>query len=841
MSNQTSSTDSAFKIPMAPQFYPSQAESLLFQDIIEEKAEALRNLLNDFLKVQPYRKFDVEFNSFLKRIRRIIIEGHRSGSNVSRITNSSQIAPLYARPSASFNYRPSTSFNYRPPTMSMVSSSDYGTMRIPENNFQPIESRELSNPFKPPDCLQPRVVLSRIDQSVHNSHESPSISATVIEVSQNRSITIKGNNTHEIARKSKSKSLSRNEQTARNTYSDVTFDENNENENVDVDVNVNDDNNSIESLLEDVGFKIVVGLTENNETSKKNNASLHHNNTNKTNALGNVEKFLSMWSLNMKLIKSSQQSNISKHVLILTGNLLGEDRLTVVEKRHEAGILEGRKENNLVKTKNGLYRLVGNIIGGSPNELYQVCLSINGIPRTWRNIVKHLTGTENKTKNLFDFSISSPAGPMTKPIKASVNLDASMTRKGTTYSKNITLTNHKRKLIECDETENNKIKHRKFGEHIPSILASTPKKPKKQLTMFETPSQILKNKFSQKICSNLNKPRKLNNINDSIHINKKRKSQSTEQISTFLKPKTPEKTFLSSNNSTKNAKQISGNSTVGSKNNTKPSNQTSINSSKISNNSATKSKNKTLENCFLSMRSSNNSKQESKMKTSINSTNHSVDKSKENVKVSKQTTAKIPKDKTATKNVSIVKEIKKKKVSSSKIALTKTNNKCVKAIKPKAKICHDSLNSVDSHQKVKGNKSKTKEVHCPPKGPSAEVDLFDCVDHGDYGNISDYNLMASPSKLSVASGNDKSRSVTPPLFNHQWSSSAKSLVASEPPTPLSKSIEAKALKRVKAPKITLEDEIKYNKKKNTKRSIDFKTVSNKINKMLEFGEEYDED
>lgn len=308
-----------------------------------------------------------------------------------------------------------------------------------------------------------------------------------------------------------------------------------------------------------------------------------------------------------------------------------------------------------------------------------------------------------------------------------------------------------------------------------------------------------------------------------------------------MKPKTPEKTFLSSNNSTKNAKQISGNSTVGSKNNTKPSNQTSINSSKISNNSATKSKNKTLENCFLSMRSSNNSKQESKMKTSINSTNHSVEKSKENVKVSKQTTAKIPKDKTATKNVSIVKEIKKKKVSSSKIALTKTNNKCVKAIKPKAKICHDSLNSVDSHQKVKGNKSKTKEVHCPPKGPSAEVDLFDCVDHGDYGNISDYNLMASPSKLSVASGNDKSRSVTPPLFNHQWSSSAKSLVASEPPTPLSKSIEAKALKRVKAPKITLEDEIKYNKKKNTKRSIDFKTVSNKINKMLEFGEEYDED
>ncbi|XP_025195441.1 uncharacterized protein PFB0145c-like [Melanaphis sacchari] len=832
MSNQTSSTDSAFKIPMAPQFYPSQSESLLFQDIIEEKAVALRNVLNDFLKVQPYRKFDIEFNSFLKRIKRIIIDGHRSGSNISRVTNSSQIAPLYARPSASFNYRPSTSFNYRPPTtVSMVSSSDYGTLRLPENNFQPIEPRELSNPFKPPDCLQPRVVLSRIDQSGHNSHESHSISATVIEVSQNHNETVKENNIHEVARKSKS--LSRNEPTARNTYSDVTFDENNQNvtfnEN-NQNQNVDDDNNSIESLLEDVGFKIIVGLTENNETKKKN-ASQHSNN--KSNVLGNVEKFLSMWSLNMKLIKSSQQSNISKHVLILTGNLLSEDKLTVVEKRHEAGILEGRKENNLVKTRNGLYRLVGNIIGGSPNELYQTCLSINGIPRTWRNIVKQLTGTENKTKNVFDFSISSPAGPITKPTRATMNLDASMTRKGTTYSKNITLVNHKRKLSEYDETENNKIKHRKFGEHLPLLLASTPKKPKKQPTMFETPSQILKNKFSQNI---LNKQRKLNNVNDSIHINKKRKSQSKEQTSKFLKPKTPEKTLLSSNNSTKYAKQISRNSSVGSKNNTKLSNQ----SSKISNSSVSKSKSKTLENSSVSTRSLNNSKQQSKLKTSINSTNHSVEKSKENVKAIKQITPKMPKNKTVTKHVNVAKEIKKKKVSTSGSALTKTNNKCIKAIKPKAKICDESLNNTNTHQKLKANKSKTKQVHCP-NGSSTGLDLFGCIDHGDFGNVSDYNVMASPGKLSVVLGNDKSRSVTPPLFNCQWSSTAKSLVASEPPTPLSKSMEAKALKRVKAPKITLEDEMKYNKKKNSKQSIDFKTVSNKINKMLEFGSGYDED
>jgi len=318
MSNQTNTTDSTFKMPMAPPAYPSQSEALLFQDIIEEKTIALHSILNDFLKVHPYRKFDIEFNMFLKRVKRIIIDGHRAGANVSRITNSSHIAPLYARPSASFNYRPSTSFNYRPPTtISMVSSNDHSMLRIPENNFHSIEPNEHSNPFKPPDCLQPRVVLPRIDQSSCVSHESPSTSSTIMKVSQNHNVTVEENNTHEIAQQSKS--LSTNRQTARNTYSDVTFEENKSASESHKNENINDDNNSIESLLEDVGFKIIVGLTENkSEISKKSNASQHYNN--QLNLIENVEKFLSMWSLNMKLIKSSEQS--SKYVLILTGNLI---------------------------------------------------------------------------------------------------------------------------------------------------------------------------------------------------------------------------------------------------------------------------------------------------------------------------------------------------------------------------------------------------------------------------------------------------------------------------------------------------------------------------------------
>jgi len=352
-----------------------------------------------------------------------------------------------------------------------------------------------------------------------------------------------------------------------------------------------------------------------------------------------------------------------------------------------------------------------------------------------------------------------------------------------------------------------------------------------------------------------------------------------------LKPKAPEKTSMSSIN------------------NTKYTNQTSINKSKILNSyksSAAKSKNNTLENLSVTK---NHTKQQSKMKTTINSTNSSVDisklktsllskskekektigstnssvdksklktsllskskenekpinstnssvgksklktsllsKSKENEKPIKQKSPQMPKNKTTTKQVSIVKEVKKKKLSASAIVLNKSNNKCVKAIRSKKNKCDESLNS-DTHKKLKVDKSKTKQMHCP-NSSSTEPDLFGSIDHADYGNVSDYNFMASPGKLSVASGNDLSRSVTPPLFSYQWNSTAKPSAISEPPTPLSKSIEAKALKRVKAPKITLEDEIKYNKKRNTKQSIDFKTASNKINKMLGFGNDEDEE
>lgn len=314
--NQTNST---FKMPIAPHPPPSQSETLLFNDILEEKTLALRNTFNEFLQVQPYRKFDIEFSNFLKRTKQIIHEAKLAGANVSRINNSSQITSLYPRPSASFN-------SYKPLTpMSMTSSSTSNrnsVFRLPQTSFQPIEQ---VNPFKPPIniCFEPRVVLPRIEQSIYN-HESPS-HATVTEVNQAEHESARTNNVHISYQPSehsepKERSLSKASKSTAvpNSYSDVTL-------NDDMSVSssqhnsehneINNESNSIESLLEGVGFKIL--LPGDSQNDKKSNASQVQN---QLNLKENVEKYLSTWSLNMKIIKTNL--NPPRVVLLLTGNYI---------------------------------------------------------------------------------------------------------------------------------------------------------------------------------------------------------------------------------------------------------------------------------------------------------------------------------------------------------------------------------------------------------------------------------------------------------------------------------------------------------------------------------------
>jgi Icc-related predicted phosphoesterase len=118
--------------------------------------------------------------------------------------------------------------------------------------------------------------------------------------------------------------------------------------------NLNNDSNSIDSLLKAVGLPDENKRTRSN--ANENNSKL-------------LEKYLSKWFIKMKIIKSK------KPCVLLTGSLLEADQLTIIEEKHNAGVIISRKEKDLVKTNNGLYRLLGKIIGGSPNELYQECLS----------------------------------------------------------------------------------------------------------------------------------------------------------------------------------------------------------------------------------------------------------------------------------------------------------------------------------------------------------------------------------------------------------------------------------------------------------------------------------
>lgn len=145
--------------------------------------------------------------------------------------------------------------------------------------------------------------------------------------------------------------------------------------------------------------------------------------------------------------------------------------------------------------------------------------------------------------------------------------------------------------------------------------------------------------------------------------------------------------------------------------------------------------------------------------------------------------------------------------------------------------CSTSL----KEQAVK-KREKVKRANDPGSGIFGDIN-FDSFEDSNMN----MNVMLSPGKLSVVSGSEKSRCETPPLFGYQWNSTTKSLVVSEPPTPLGKLVEAKALKRVNPPKITEDEEIKKIKKINKlNKSLDFATASKKINKLLQLERQDDE-
>ncbi|VVC28610.1 Hypothetical protein CINCED_3A008637 [Cinara cedri] len=435
--------DSTFRLPLVLKPLPMQIEVLLFKDILEEKTAALQNILTEFLKVQPHQKFNAEFSKFLKRTKRIIQEGHRNGSNISRIIRSS-----------SSLYIPQTN-------MSVIGSNSRRAFKVPEpnvqsnnlpqnrkGNMQPIMQLSHNDNTCSTSSFQPHVLCPTINEKVQEE-SLPSTSVTLTNSTNNQSTHVSVQN---IPPK-------------RNFYPDVPVIENK------LEGSQKDDySNSIECLLDNVGFKNICRKTDESNMSK---------NSDKPTCLGNGEKYLSKWSVNMKRIKSVYKTKV---LLAITGSLLSDNQITIEERFHDAGFLEGRMENNLIKTTNGIYNLIGNIIGGSPNELYHVFLEVGGIPRTWRHIVNELTKnkSDNKTATL-NFALESLASPsMARQNEVKSNLDKKPKNKV------------KRKCSEQDLIETNKSKQRKLTKKLPSLMTSTSlKTTKKDYNLSESPEKGL--------------------------------------------------------------------------------------------------------------------------------------------------------------------------------------------------------------------------------------------------------------------------------------------------------------------------------------------------------------
>lgn len=142
----TSSMNSAFKMPLLSRSQPCQPlpdpETLLFNDIIEEKSLAIRNKLTEFLKVASYTKFDAEFNNFLSRTDQIM----RENSHVLRPVYPSHIIPVLNEPTSSL---------CTPQTMLSIVNS---------NDTTGVHNREVKQFIPDLRNLQPRMIPSLFNE-----------------------------------------------------------------------------------------------------------------------------------------------------------------------------------------------------------------------------------------------------------------------------------------------------------------------------------------------------------------------------------------------------------------------------------------------------------------------------------------------------------------------------------------------------------------------------------------------------------------------------------------------------------------------------------------------------
>lgn len=339
MANQRTASSSTFQ---QQQMAQPPIETLLFNDIIEEKSVQLRDIMDQFLQVHSFSKFESEFNLFIRRIKHIAKDGQRNGANLTRHT--------------------------------MQMPSDNGTQQsskpTEDGGSQVNNTGEPANAFKRPSVpeYKPKTTLTRNSQSNNILNKTMNFCDTIIEESLINDTAQEDTQQPEFLPPTAPKPVS-----SQNDNAPSTFNNGNDDDTMEFDSEL------VESVQIPNSSDNTSGSQLNQEQSNGSVRSLEKSKV----------KYLTNWSLNTKQIKSNKGN--SKSVITLTGTLLAGDQTTELKKVHKAGILVVRKTKQIVKTDNGLYHLIGPIAEGCPVNLFRACVETNGIPKTWRNILTNLS------------------------------------------------------------------------------------------------------------------------------------------------------------------------------------------------------------------------------------------------------------------------------------------------------------------------------------------------------------------------------------------------------------------------------------------------------------------
>jgi hypothetical protein len=261
---------------------------LFFNDISQEINTDMRNKLHEFMQVLPYRIFKMELANFFKRIDDLIKEGEQNGTNTSRLTNLSQMVLSNSRSSTSFR---------TPSTMSSISCNCNNTIRQPESNSQLIPLNSLKPPVHSGNKSN-EILLPQVNQPNHVSQDSSDVYTTLVEVSHNNNNTAKTDDNLEHL--NLPETVFKCPSDPKDTYSGTTtVVENKSPPTSQQNENISNGGNSIDLLCE------AVGLPDKNKTTMSD-ANEHNGKL--------LEKYLSKWSVNMKITKSN------KPCVLLTGN-----------------------------------------------------------------------------------------------------------------------------------------------------------------------------------------------------------------------------------------------------------------------------------------------------------------------------------------------------------------------------------------------------------------------------------------------------------------------------------------------------------------------------------------